>query len=524
MGNLEATYKSLISVENLKAFSTEEALSHIGQLIDLSLDMQKIEGLKHAIKLSEELQKCHLTTGQLATSHYFLGNAWANLRILLRVNSIRSWEWEQKEIEKEIVHFRRALHKDGLHELPDERVCQILTNLGNLMDHIGRFAEAVEYWDRALAKLPSFPMAHGNRGYGLTHYARTLYDPGHVGVFLKYAHMDISTALLSELHEDVRKSFNRCLTWIEAVLSQKFLGKDVDMYSFSLGASEQEILYREWCLENRLFLNPLNDLGPYSIAAHDILTTPSIVVGIGVGPYFPGYFNQMKQEFVSARYLYYEGINVEDSHFSDWDVLLYNTLDYPSYCLSVEKVKAAFRIVYSLFDKIAYFLNEYLDLSIPKKRVTFKTLWYEAHNKKKGLRPDFKHRQNWPLRGLFWLSKDLFEDNLSFKESIEPDAQELHDIRNHLEHKYLKLHENLWHGAPLDSDEASFTLSDTLAFSMHRREFEAKTLRLIKMARAALINLSLAIHCEEQIRAKENEPDNIVPGISLDVWEDEWKI
>ncbi len=202
---------------------------------------------------------------------------------------------------------------------------------------------------------------------------------------------------------------------------------------------------------------------------------------------------------------------MEQPHFSDRDVLLYNTLDYPSYSLAVEKVKASFRMVYSLFDKIAYFLNEYLDLSIPKKRVSFKTLWYEAHNKKKGVRPDFQKRQNWPLRGLFWLSKDLFEDNLGFKESIEPDAQELHDIRNHLEHKYLKLHEGLWHGPPSDNDKASFALADTLAFSMDRREFEAKTLRLIKMARAALIYLSLAIHCEEQRRTKERRPDSILP-------------
>lgn len=524
MANPEATYKSLISVENLKDFPTERALSHIGRLTDISLDTEKIEGLKLAIKLSEELQKRHLTTGQLATSHYFLANAWASLRTLLRVGSDRSWEWEQKEIEKEIIHLRRALHKDGLHELPDERVCQILTNLGNLMDYIGRFVEAVEYWDRALAKLPSFPMARGNRGYGLTQYARALYDPGHAEVFLKYAHTDLSTAILSELHEDARKSFDKYLTEIEAVLPPEFLDKDVDLHGFSIGASEQEILYRKWCLENRLFLNPLNDIGPHSIAAHDILTTPPIVVKIGEGPYYPGYFNQMKQELVSARYLYYEGINEERPHFSDRDVLLYNTLDYPSYSLSVEKVKAAFRIVYSLFDKIAFFLNEYLDLSIPKKRVTFKTLWYEAHNKKKGLRPDFQHRQNWPLRGLFWLSKDLFEDNLGFKESIGPDAQELHDIRNHLEHKYLKLHEDLWHGPPLDSDEASLALADTLAFSMHRRDFKAKTLRLIKMARAALIYLSLAIHCEEQRRAKDRGHDSIVPGMPLDVWKDEWKV
>ena len=140
-------------------------------------------------------------------------------------------------------------------------------------------------------------------------------------------------------------------------------------------------------------------------------------------------------------------------------------------------MKAAFRIAYSLFDKIAYFLNDYLCLSIPEKQVTFRTVWYEKRKKEKGLSHIFQKRENnWSLRGLFWLSKDLFEDMSEFKESIEPDAQELSDIRNHLEHKYLKLPDDFWQGTLSVDDRASLTLVDTLAFSVHRREFEVKTL------------------------------------------------
>ncbi len=139
------------------------------------------------------------------------------------------------------------------------------------------------------------------------------------------------------------------------------------------------------------------------------------------------------------------------------------------------------------------------------------------------MRPDFQQRQNWPLRGLFWLSKDFFEDDPGFKESIEPDAQKLSDIRNHLEHRYLKLHED-WYYTTSDSDESPRKLADTLAFSLYRREFEAKTLRLIKIARAALIYLSLTIHCEEQLRAKKRGSDDILLEMPLYVLEDEWKV
>lgn len=525
MENLETTYKSLISRENLIGLTDEESLRHIGRLTDISLDIQKIEGLKHSIKLSEELQGRSLTYGQLATSHYFLANVWANLRSLLRKDKDCSWDWEQEETEEELIHLRRALNDKGLLEISKERACQVLTNMGNVMNYVGRFVEATEYWDRALSKLPSFPMARGNRGNGLTYYARTLYDKGHAAIFLKHAHADLKNALLpssSFPYEDARKGFNKCREWIESVLSREYLNTELDMYTFSFGASEQEIRYRRWCLENRLFLNPLNDLGLYPISARDILTTPSVVVKSGEGPYYLSYFDQMKQEFVSARYLYYEGTNEKLAHFSDREVFLHNTLDYPSYSLSAEKVKSAFRMVYSLFDKIAYFLNHYLVLSIPETKVTFRTFWYKSQKKKDGLRHNFQKSKNWPLRGLFWLSKDLYENKPGFKNCIEPDAKELSGIRNYLEHKYLKLHEGLWSGHSSNNVEAIW--HDNVTFSMHRREFESKTLRLIKMARAALIYLSLAIHYEEQRRLTEQHSNSIIPEIQLDVWEDEWKV
>lgn len=524
MENLETTYKSLISRENLIGLTDEESLRHIGRLTDISLDIQKIEGLKHAIKLSEELQERSLSPGQLATSHYFLANAWARLKLLLIKDKDCSLDWEQEETEEELIHLRRAFNEEGLIELSNERACQILTNLGNIMRYVGRFVEAIVYWDRALAKIPSFPMARGNRGLGLTHYAHALYDKGHAEIFLKHAHADLKNALLfpSLLHEDAQKGFSRYRDRIESVLSQKHLNTDLDMHTFSLGTSEQEIRYRRWCLENRLFLNPLNDLGLYPISARDILTTPSVVVKSGEGPYYLSYFDQMKQEFVSARYLYYEGTNEKLAHFSDREVFLYNTLDYPSYSLSVEKVKAAFRMVYSLFDKIAYFLNHYMVLSIPETKVTFRTFWYKSQKKKEGLRHNFQKSKNWPLRGLFWLSKDLYENKPGFKDCIEPEAKELSGIRNYLEHKYLKLHEGLWSGHSSNKVEAIW--HDNVTFSMHRREFEAKTLRLIKMARAALIYLSLSIHYEEQRRLTEQHSKSIIPEIQLDVWEDEWKV
>jgi hypothetical protein len=51
-----------------------------------------------------------------------------------------------------------------------------------------------------------------------------------------------------------------------------------------------------------------------------------------------------------------------------------------------------------------------------------------------------------------------------------------------------------------------------------------KALRLTKMARAALIYLSLAIQWEERDRAKKRGPDVFIPGMPTDVWENDAKV
>jgi hypothetical protein len=315
--------------------------------------------------------------------------------------------------------------------------------------------------------------------------------------------------------------FAKCRAGIAAAVTDKVLDTKIDFDAFSLGATKEEEAYRRWCLAHRLFLNPLNDIGPVAIAAQDILTCPSIVVPLGKGPRHHGFFNQIKQEYCAARWLAYEALQSSEPHFADAGVLLYNTLDYPNYSVAAEKLKLAFRALYSLFDKIAFFLNAYMDLKIPDRRVSFRGIWYEGQEKKKGIRPEFKNRANWALRGLFWLGKDLFEDVLEFRAVIDPDAERLNEIRNHLEHKYLKLHLDLWAG-PI-AGAAGGSLSDDLAQSVSQADFEAMTMRLFALLRAAIIYLSLGIHQEERMRAASRPAGTITPPMVLDVWEDDWK-
>lgn len=88
----------------------------------------------------------------------------------------------------------------------------------------------------------------------------------------------------------------------------------------------------------------------------------------------------------------------------------------------MEKTKLAFRSAYSLLDKIAFFLNDYLKLDIPLGAVSFRSLWFVKKDSTE-LKPAFTQAKNWPLRGFYWLAKDFVEDD--FQTSTEPDARDV---------------------------------------------------------------------------------------------------
>jgi hypothetical protein len=71
-------------------------------------------------------------------------------------------------------------------------------------------------------------------------------------------------------------------------------------------------------------------------------------------PSIIGLYNQMKQEYAFARLLLFESQPTDCVHFADRRVRLHNTLDYPSFSMATEKARTAFRLAYSLLDKVGF--------------------------------------------------------------------------------------------------------------------------------------------------------------------------
>lgn len=509
----------MIADDAFDALAELDALDLVGAMVDYAGDSADAGLTARALTLSNRLaSRPALTAESRVLLHYFRANAFDNE--LHYTGNAQSWSWELAQFEQVLLELRSAVRDEGFAHLDPFRRCQILTNLGNKLNAIGRPCEALAHWDRAIALNPRFAMALANRGHGLMAYARSLYDGGHAGVLMASAHTSLVAASAADAAYDSpeglahAEQFEATAAQLSERLPLDAIEADLNR-EFSLGRSRIERSYRCWALDNRLFLSPLNDLGSYSIAAHDVLHLPSMTMALddaGPGPPVAfGFYNQLKQEYVSARWLCYEGLTEHRAHFSDHKTHLFDTLSIPAYSLAVEKTKIAFRLGYSLFDKIAFFINDYFRVGLPERAVSFRSIWYARKGDPKPLSTVFKDRENWSLRGLYWLSKDIYEP--AFQQVSEPDAQGLADLRNSIEHKYCQVHEDLGLGysrfAPPNGSD--------LGFHIGRDALEAKTLHILKLVRAALIYLSLAVHREEAIRSGAR-PEGLVVSTPLWKW------
>lgn len=498
--------------KQLNAYSPFELLHHIADVIDDAADNARPDNAQQALQLCDAVEN-RLDAQQLVELNYLRANAWSVIRDAKHCDESRVWRWDQPEILNDIFYLRSAVRSAEFGANEPFRQCQILVNTGNVLSHIGRPIEALEYWNRALGIMPKFAMARVNIGCGLETYASCLYDPGHQVVILKEACNFLKSVAENDVvwdGNDYQKTLESMLDKAESIESQVDFSdlEKISLFDHSLGFSKVERNYRAWALGNGLFLSSLNDLGAYPIAAHDVLHLPDMVRRISDLTHFIGFFNQLKQEFVSARFLCWQGITESKSHkkhYSDGEVILPDTLDCRVYSVYVEQVKIAYRMAYSLFDKIALFIKDYWLLDIQERLINFQSVWFECDSKgrpkeQKVLRACFQARPNLPLRGLYWLSKDFVDvtkDNIALGETMEPDAYKLRTIRNHLEHKYIKIHDDLWKSAN-HPDNTFF--GDEKDFHLSIHELNEKTIRILKMARAGLTYLSLAVHREESIR------------------------
>lgn len=456
-----------------------------------------------------------------ALLHYFRSNVQDGLQSALKLGD---WAWRQPHRERQILYLRQARTAPSFNTLTPSRQAQILTNLANQMSTLGRPIEALRLYEFVLITRPRFAMALANRGLVRFSFARMVYDAGHRALLAAYACRDLERVVDPDLEWESAPA--NVIALVNAKASEIRSAVDVDMVlaqtemeGWPLGEGHAKA-YRLRMLNRRLFLNPLVMLGPHSIAAGDPLHLPNHTFAGGTVPPLLGRYNQMKQEFVSARLLYHEAMEAEPldecpPHFADDEVRLYDTLDYPAFSIGLERLRLAFRTAYGLLDKIAGFVNFYFDLGHDANRVDLRGVWYADPRKRRALHPKIADRPNLALRGLYWLSFDIVGEAKESEgrpdDALAPEAAHLNDLRNALEHRCLVLTTETFGVRDGDGIEREGITA-----------FRENTERMLELVHEALTLLSLAMHEEEMRKLRDRKDDDLVIKTVLPDYRHAW--
>lgn len=487
------------------------------ELCDLNQFLEMRELIPKAIRVSEK----KLNSISEISINYAIGTAYGN--ILLSFNHLDK-EFDICQ-EKQLYYLRKAqIIEQETGNIPLGLRMQLYTNLGNAYAGICRINDSIEAYREATKLNSDFGMANGNLAIELKEYADCLFDSNDKAILYHKSYEYFNKCFKDEVSIDdkSKKIFVNIYEKLLKICTNEFFQSELEFNNHGF-ESKEEIEYREWCSENSLFLNPINDILDNSSFMNDWMHLPGMIFNVksGLDYKYHGLFNEIKQEYISSRYTFFETIlSKECEHFSDRETNILNTLDYTVYSLDIWKLKTVFRSLYSLLDKIAFFINEYMDIGIKERDINYKSIWYTKNNKYKYKNPIInKIKNNKGLYGLFWIFKDFFEGKQT---TTNPRILEIVNIRNSLEHKYLKIVDNFFDFENHLQTKKTGEM-DKLAFYISKKEFAEICLWLLKTIRALIINLLITINIEET-RKKNNNQDKIIPSIPLSIIEDEWKI
>jgi len=477
-----------LNTENVKALPKIVLLESMATLIDSSHDKQDMAGIRKGIKIGELiLSRADLDELELAKVHYYLGNAWGE--VVQASEPTNHWNWQGNDVERELFHFRSSIASNGFEQFEPTLQAANLCNMSNALDFMGRSFESLEPLRRGYSLIPIYGMVSGLLGSHLLLMAKKFPVSYYKYVYFTFSHEFLSKAISKPkgIHPNDLPTFKESLLEIE----QKF---DIN----KLYAARDQLLEKEsheyvseyqiWCLRQNLCLCPLNDLQIFNKHFCDCFASKNNLKVDFKLDWLPTFFEQICMEYQFARHLVFVGSTSLNDASS---VNVVNKV----FCFADagENLKTSFRLLYSLFDKIAYFINANLDLRISIEKVNMKSVWFKNVEKRE-LRDLFIGKENLPLMGLFRLTLDIYSKDNSFQEVLDPDTRRLAELRNALEHRAIRL--TVSEDASGQSGSQANGKEDLCEFVVTYDELLAKTLKLAFLVRCAIMYLNLAVHAE----------------------------
>ena len=253
-----------------------------------------------------------------------------------------------------------------------------------------------------------------------------------------------------------------------------------------------------FCLENKLYLNTCNFCQKCENAIGDPIFINKMIISAdnefikldsknNSFLRLSSYLNQIKEDYITARYLLilsrYKKL---DLSFINKNVILIETLEYKPYNIKLQLLMFSLKSMYDILDKIAFFLNDYLNLGFKEYEVNFKKIWYKNGDFRKGnVNENIEKIKDSSLNALFKLSVEL--------NSSEP-RNIFNQLRNKITHRFLDI-----------------SLMNTENEIMTEKKLEEYTISLSKIVRSAIIYLITFVNEKE----KKNEIKDKIPTFEL---------
>lgn len=289
--------------------------------------------------------------------------------------------WEPRLIQNrmdhrgELVAIRRIFFEVGSSPLADPHTRSAsYCNLANMLDHSGRWAEAYDYYLRALETDPTNGNAAGNlaqllrsritSGVGQTAHIAAVYD-----MYVTLA-QQLRSGTLDFASNEVAERWDA----LEQTGSQGHL-------SHGLGDREApDYEYRRWVAQHRLALSPaVEGLGSDGLRWDSATVETLYSEGPDIAsPPILAAMNVLKSDFLVSRRLAFEGVvqvregpgqAAEDSGSYT------ETLDYSLYGTQYSKLLLAQRSALDVLDKTAVVVNDHFKVGEIPSKIKFRSFW-----------------------------------------------------------------------------------------------------------------------------------------------------
>jgi len=503
--------------KNIDKRELEKFTNEIGCLIDKysTTDLQGnynriYEDIERAIELS--IENPEITN----VLYFYYGNLLSDMR---RIQQKTGQNSDVDTSYKIISKYIEALKFSPSLEIKKN----LYVNVGNELNTLNRHFESISFYEKAIEIDKNFGMALGNKAITLKKIIAGLYDQGHCKLITHEA-LNLSKRAIRDnfVEDEMKKNLENFIVHYNNYFNgdQNLLECLNKTKSYN---SKEEDEYRNWCAQNKLFINPLNEITNGYITQADPTHLPSFISSIDEGPFLIGMYNNIKQEFVSARYMYYSAVYKQSKHFSDKDVKIIDTFDYSHNSYKFELMKSSFRIFYSIMDKISYIINSYFQVGMKYSNVSYLEIW--GYNNILKIRMD--ETKNTHLNALYSMRYELqsignkgtdLNKIQQFKYFSNDFIVILSEIRNSMEHKFLRIQNNSNMNLDLYLKEP-----EGISYNISRDNFEYASLHLAKVIRNAILYLSMAVKHEEDIRNKSKINKEFIISTELITLNDELK-